>query len=92
MDTDTRRKTPEPPIRPAGALEDRLYEAQARIVDGQKALEDRNELLERMRGGGYTLRYLTGILNQAAVDGGGEPVTEDAVQKAVRLRRSKAGR
>jgi hypothetical protein len=86
-DEPRRRKPPEPPIQPQSSLEEALYDAQADVVRAADGLRTRNTLLVDMRNRGYSLRQMTGILNAAAADLGGEPVTEDAVQKAIRRTR-----
>lgn len=95
-ETTTRRKAPEPATKPTDADERRLV-ALARTaaraeVELTEAMVARNRALIELREQGYTLRRLTALVNYGATQAVRQPMTEDAVQKAIRRTREAYGR
>lgn len=73
------------PGRPSSPDERRLEALQRQISQANTILlAERNSLLVRMSRNGYLHRDLSARLSRAATAVGDSPLTEDAVQKAIR--------
>jgi hypothetical protein len=65
-------------------LERRLCSLQRAVSGAATALVERDALLLRLYDQGYEQRELADLLNREVTKAGGTPLSEDAVQKAIR--------